>query len=243
MSVNGAKAATLRVFRFDPEVDAAHRYDTYQVPMRPGLTVLEALFYVLERLDGSLAFRYSCRGAVCGACAMRVNGRFRLACRTQLGDLGDGEVLVEPLHNLPLIKDLVVDMDPFFEKYERIMPYLIANTEMPPEEESYQSPKDRLAVDEMIGCILCGACYAACTMCGTREDYLGPAALTKAYRFVADSRDEGRKRRLEVVSGEDGVLRCHTIFNCAEVCPKEINPTASIQALKKLAARKKLGLG
>ncbi len=229
---------TLRIFRFDPEDGQEPRFDAYRVPYRDGMTVLEALFEVLDHQDGSIAFRFSCRGAVCGACAMFINGSHRLACQTQVKSLGP-EVTVSPLPHLPVIRDLIVDMEPFWRKYEEIKPYLIANSE-PPEKERPQDPEDRKKIDEMINCILCGACYSSCPMVWTGEDYLGPAALLKAYRFVADSRDDASEERLAVVSTEKGVWRCHTVFNCAEVCPRSINITWSLQQLKKLAVRKAL---
>lgn len=223
--------ATLRVFRFDPDVDKEPRFDTFEVSARPGMTVLEALFDILDNQDGSLAFRYTCRGAVCGSCAMFINGSYRLACQTQLANL-KGVILVNPLPHVGIIKDLVVDMDPFFQNYERVMPYLL-NDSPPPEKERIQSVAQRKKFDEMIDCILCGSCYSSCPMVWTNKSYLGPSALTKAYRFVADSRDDAVKERLAIVGGEDGVFRCRTIFNCVEACPKKINPTYSIQELKK----------
>ena len=147
-------------------------------------------------------------------------------------------ITVSPLPHLPVEKDLIVDMESFFEKYEKIKPYLINNTQIPEKavpagrQEFKQSIADRKEIDEMINCILCGACYSACTLAATDPAYIGPAALTKAYRFAADSRDTAKAERLKLVDGEDGVFRCHTLFNCAEVCPKNIVPTYSIQKLK-----------
>ena len=203
-----------------------------QYRIGPGMTVLEAIFEVLEKQDGSIAFRYACRGAICGSCAMFINGSHRLACGTQVTSLNTTEITISPLPHLPLIKDLAVDMTPFFDNYEAIKPYLIANTP-PPEKERLQSPDQRKAIDEAIDCILCGICYSSCPVVWTNKDYLGPSALLKAYRFVADSRDEGLKERLATVGTEKGVWRCHTIFNCSEACPKGINPTNAIQQLKK----------
>ncbi|MBI4297552.1 MAG: succinate dehydrogenase iron-sulfur subunit [Chloroflexi bacterium] len=231
------RQVAFRVFRFDPQSDSEPRFDTFTVEAREGMNVLEGLFYILENLDGSLAFRFSCRGAVCGSCAMFINGAYRLACKTMLRDLK--EVTISPLGHLPVIKDLVVDMRPFYRKYESILPYLLPASE-PPLKEYPQSPKQRHAINEMIDCILCGCCHAACPIVWTNKDYLGPAALTKAYRFVADSRDGAENERLALVSGPDGIWRCHTIFNCHEVCPKYINPTYSIQQLKRMAISRRL---
>lgn len=224
----------LNVFRFDPEEDREGYFRRYVIPFKDGMTVLDALFHVLERVDGSIAFRYSCREAICGACAMFINGSYRLACQTQIKHLGGNEVDVSPLPHLKVIKDLVVDMTPFWEKYEYIKPYLMASS-APPEKERRQSPRERRAIDEMVGCILCGCCYSSCPSVWTGQEYLGPTALMKAYRFAADSRDGAREERLALVANEKGLWRCHTIFNCAEACPKKINPTYSIQRLKRLA--------
>jgi len=229
----------LKVFRFDPEGDAEPYFDTFEVEGREGMTVLEALFEVLEKQDNSLSFRYTCRGAVCGSCAMYINGSYRLACETQVAALGPGEITVSPLPHLPLLKDLVVDMAPFFEKFEMIMPYLKAEAP-PPARERLQSAGDRKAIDEVINCIMCGSCYSACPMTWANRDYLGPSALNKAYRFVADSRDGAKAERLMLVSGEDGIFRCHTIFNCVEACPKKVNQTSSIQQLKRNTVTQRL---
>ncbi len=232
----------LKLFRFDPEVDRQPRLQAYQVPLlREGLTIMEAMFYILDHFDGSLAFRYSCRAEVCGSCAMIINGSYRLACGTRLNEFEGEEVVVGPLPRLPVIKDLVVDMEPFFTKYEAIMPYLINRTE-PPAREREQSREDRHKIDEMLDCILCGACYSSCPSVWVGEGFLGPAALLKGYRFVADTRDTGRKERIGAMGLNDGVWRCHTIFNCADACPKHIVPTYSIQKTKGLAVLNRLGL-
>jgi len=232
-------AVTLKVFRFDPEKDKTSRYDTFQVPVKPGMSVLETLFEVLDKQDSSLAFRYACRGAVCGSCAMYINGSYRLACETQLSMIGTTEITVGPLPHLPVIRDLVVDMVPFFEKYERVMPYLQTKND-PKDKERLQSPKQRKLINEAVDCILCSSCYSACPITWTHKEYLGPSALTKANRFVVDSRDEATAERLKVVSGEDGIWRCHTIFNCVEACPKKINQTDAIETLRRKTMSQKL---
>lgn len=233
------KKVVFRILRFDPDSGVDAYFSQHEVPVREGQTVLEGLFYVLDKLDASIAFRYSCRGAVCGSCAMYINGAYRLACETQIAALDADTVSIAPLPNMPVIKDLVVDMSQFFENYEKVKPYLISRTP-PPDKEWLQSPEQRKKFDEMTNCILCASCYSACPMSWTDRRYIGPAALTKAYRFVADSRDEGTKERLAIVADEHGVFRCHTIFNCAEACPKKINGTYSIQQLKKMVMLSKL---
>lgn len=230
---------TFKVFRFDPETDQKPRYQRYRVALRPGLSVLEALLDILDHQDGSLAFRFSCRGAVCGICAMYIAGAPRLACRTQVAELKRKEISIAPLPGLPLIKDLVVDMEPFFAKYEQIRPYFLADP-VPGEKEGLQTPQQRRALAEVIDCFLCGLCYAACPVAWTDRRYLGPAALAKAYRFIADSRDGHTDERLALALGEDGLWRCHTIFNCVEVCPRGVNPTHAIQEMKRLAVWRRL---
>ncbi|MBI4301005.1 MAG: succinate dehydrogenase iron-sulfur subunit [Chloroflexi bacterium] len=223
--------------RYDPSSDWAPRFERYLVELDPLATVLDGLHKIQEQQDGSLCFRRSCRSAICGSCAMYINGTHRLACKTIIKSLRTKNIKVGPLPRLTIIKDLAVDMGPFFEKVERIMPYLVANSS-PPKGERPQSIEERRAINEMIDCIMCGACYSACPIVGLDKDYLGPAALTKAYRFVGDSRDEGAGERLSLVNNQHGVWRCHTIFNCQKVCPKSINPTWSIQQLKKRLTRR-----
>lgn len=223
---------TLRIFRFDPEnPEKGSYYRSYTVAAKPGMTVLEALFDVLDKQDGTLAFRYSCRWAICGSCGMTLNGKCRLACKTQISDY-KGTLTIEPLPGLDIIKDLVVDLEPFFDNYRRIKPYLIPKAV--PDRENIQMPEDVKLIDPHIKCILCAICEASCPVSWTsREKYLGPMALTKVYRFNRDTRDAGAKERLEIVGDETGVWRCRTIFRCTEYCPKDIPITEAIQYLKR----------
>jgi succinate dehydrogenase / fumarate reductase iron-sulfur subunit len=223
--------AYLKIFRYDPSGGVEPHFQTYQLPPEKGMTVLEALFWVLENKDPSLAFRCSCRESVCGSCAMHINGEYRLACKTQVDPLGE-EITIRPLTHLPILKDLVVDMKPFFDQYEKIKPYLIPKEEPPEGKEYYQSVKDRKKIDTLVDCILCGACYGSCPVALGDPNYLGPHALAKALRFVQDSRDGAQNERLAIVATEHGVFRCHTIFNCQKVCPKDIDPTGAIAKLK-----------
>lgn len=221
---------TFKVFRYNPgEKDEAFFQD-YELPETDSMTVLEGLYYILENLDSTLAFRSSCREGVCGSCAMHINGEYRLACETQISDMGN-KVTVRPLAHMKIIRDLVVDMDPFFAQYEAIKPYLIAGDELP-EREFKQSPRDRKKIDHLVDCILCGACYGSCPVVATDEKYIGPHALLKALRFVDDSRDVATNERLAYVATDFGVFRCHTIFNCQQVCPKDLDPTGAIAKLK-----------
>jgi len=224
----------LRVQRYDPTKEAEPHYDTFEIPTKLGMTVLDALFYVLENKDGTLAFRYSCRSAVCGSCATFINGRQRLACNTQIATLGK-RITIGPLPHLPIISDLVVDLHPFFQRMEMIRPYFEGH-EPYPERELLKSPKQREAIDIAIDCIDCAACFSSCPMTWTDPSYPGPAAFVKAARFIADSRDTAKRERLMLVGCEDGVWRCHTVFNCADACPKSIDPPHFIQYLKRRAS-------
>jgi len=227
-------AVSLRILRFDPKMDSEPHYDRFEVPTKPRMTVLDALFYVLEHQDRMLAFRYSCRSAVCGSCATFINGRQRLACNTQISTLGS-TVTIGPLPHLPVVRDLVVDLHPFFKKIDMVKPYF-QEPDQVPGREFIQLPKDRDALDIAVDCIDCAACFSACPITWTDPAYPGPAAFVKAYRFVADTRDADKVGRLRLVGCEDGLWRCHTVFNCADACPKRIDPPRFIQYLKRKAA-------
>ncbi len=233
----------LKVFRYDG--DESH-YDEFEVPHKPGQTVLDALFYIQENLDDSLSFRYSCRGAVCGSCAMLINKVPRLACRTQVktlvegedkvkikhcpaldkGDeIEDGAVLVEPLPHLPVEKDLIVDQDKFFEYYREMEPMLKTKSEVPGEEYE-MDPEDVSELEDYTNCILCAACFGACPVDGENVNYRGPAALAKLYRFHIDPRD--KSERLSLADHEDGWWACEFHTNCQKVCPKNVPPNIAI---------------
>jgi succinate dehydrogenase / fumarate reductase iron-sulfur subunit len=233
--------ATFRIRRHDPERGAGDesRYDEFVVEYESSLTVLEGLFSIQEHQDPSLAFRYCCRAAVCGSCAMYINGRYRLACQTNVRHLRPGTITVEPMPHLSPVKDLVCEMTDFFAKYEYVKPWLMRSS-AEPEREILQSPEERRKLDMSVDCVLCGACYSSCPSVWTEKDYLGPAALLKAYRFEVDSRDEAGSQRLPAWENEHGVYRCHTITNCVEACPKRLNPTEGIQWLKRAAVRRRL---
>ncbi len=224
----------VKVFRYNPEEgDQKPHYDSFTVEADPRDKVLDLLHRIKWEQDGTLAFRRSCAHGICGSCAMKINGRNLLACETILNNLKDPhKVVVEPLQSLPVLKDLVVDMTDFFKKYEVVKPYLINKTP-PPARERYQSQEDRHLIDESTWCIQCGACSTSCPSNWKNPDFLGPAALLKAFRYSFDSRDEGSSERMQIIDDNDGVWRCHTIFNCVEACPKEINITWHISQLKK----------
>jgi len=213
------------------------RRDIFTLRMEPSERVLDGLLKIKDEHDGSLAFRRSCGHGICGSCAMMINGRNALACQSLMKDM-PREVSLEPLPALPVIKDLVVDMEPFFRLNEEVMPYLL-NPEPPPERERLQSPAEQKKTLESVTCIMCSSCTNACPSFWANRGYLGPSALLKAYRFIFDSRDRAGDERLKRITGPEGLWRCHSIYNCVEVCPKEIDITRHLSELKRLAASKK----
>jgi succinate dehydrogenase / fumarate reductase iron-sulfur subunit len=226
-----------RIMRFDPEKDSKPRYVDYEVDVNEEMTVLDVLHEIKAKQDGSLSFRRSCRSAICGSCAMNIAGKNRLACNTQVVKLKKEIITIRPLNGFRIIKDLVVDFDTFFRKLEKVIPYMVSKTP-PPEKERLQSPEDFKKYEQFTMCILCGSCTSSCPSLWFNSEYLGPAAFVKAYRFYADSRDEGKEERLEAVSDEaTGVWRCHVIFNCFDACPKSIDTTYAINQLKKAAIK------
>jgi succinate dehydrogenase / fumarate reductase, iron-sulfur subunit len=222
---------TLKVRRFNPETDSAPHYETYQVPANPMDRVLDLLHYVKWNIDGSLTFRRSCAHGICGSDAMLINGANRLACKVLVREVGD-QITVEALRGLPLAKDLVVDMEPFFRSYRSVMPYLV-NDEAEPDNERRQSPEERERYDDTTKCILCAACTTSCPVFWADEEYFGPAAIVNAHRFIFDSRDRGAAQRLEVLNDKEGVWRCRTTFNCTDACPRGIKVTQAIQEVKR----------
>ncbi len=216
----------LKVFRYDPEKNRKPLYQTYRLEAEPTDRVLDLLEKVKGQQDGTLSFRRSCGHGICGSDAMRINGVNRLACKVLVREVGP-KILVEPLLGLPVIKDLIVDMEPFFEHYKAIRPWLI-NDEAPPEKERLQSPEQRLRFDDTTKCILCACCTTACPSFWASEQYIGPAAIVNAHRFLFDSRDRGAAERLPILNDIFGVYRCHTAFNCTLACPREIQITKAI---------------
>lgn len=219
---------TFKVFRGDGK---SHRYQDFKVEVLPGWTVLDALNEIKWNQDGTLTYRRSCRHGICGSCAMKINGINGLACETQIKDLKKGTIHVDPLPGFKVLKDLAVDMDPFFELLEEIKPYLI-NDSAPPDKERIQSEEEFSHISSAINCILCAACTSSCPSYWTDKNYLGPAALLKAYRFLFDSRDNGGAERIGAIDNRHGLWRCHTIINCVDACPKNLAPTEAISKLK-----------
>ncbi len=223
---------TLKIQRFNPEKDDKPYWKEYQVEVEPTDRLLDALHRVKWYQDGTLVFRRSCAHGVCGSDAMTINNVNRLACKLLMKELGT-RISVEPLRGFPIVKDLVVDMEPFFDKYRSIKPYFI-NDDPPPPTERYQSQAQRERYDDTTKCILCGACTSACPSYWGNRAFVGPAAIVQAHRFIFDSRDQGANERLEVLNDRDGVWRCRTIFNCTGACPREIKVTQAIGEVKKL---------
>jgi succinate dehydrogenase / fumarate reductase iron-sulfur subunit len=223
---------TLKVFRYNPETDKNFHYQTYTFEAQETDRVLDLLEYIKGYFDGTLSFRRSCAHGVCGSDAMRINGQNRLACKVLVRDIG-ARITVEPLLGLKVAKDLIVDMEPFFDNYKKVLPYFINDSPLPADgKERLQSPEQRARFDDTTKCILCAACTTSCPSFWGSDDYLGPAALVTAHRFIFDSRDEGAAERLHIVSETSGLARCHTIFNCTMACPRDIQITKAIGELK-----------
>ncbi len=226
---------TLKIFRYNPEKDKKGHFQTFVVPAEPTDRVLDLLEYVKAYEDGTLAFRRSCAHGICGSCAMRINGKNRLACKTLIKDLGTKKITVQPILGLRVLKDMIVDMEPFFEHYRSVMPYFV-NDEPPPAKERLQSPEERERFDDTTKCILCGACTTSCPSFWVNDKYVGPAAIVTAHRFIFDSRDKAGAERLRILNDQFGVYRCRTIFNCTDACPREIQVTKAISEVKKAIA-------
>ncbi len=222
----------MKILRFDPEKDKKAHFEAYEVEADPLDRVLDVLNKIKWYQDGALTFRRSCAHGVCGSDAMRINGRNRLACKELVGDVGK-KITVEPMLGFRILKDLVVDMEPFFDKYKSIKPYLINYDEVP-SIERYQSAEDQKIFDETTKCILCGACSGSCPPYWSNSEFIGPAAIVNAHRFIFDSRDQGADERLAVMSQGEGVFRCRTIYNCTDACPRGIPVTKAIEQIKRV---------
>jgi succinate dehydrogenase / fumarate reductase iron-sulfur subunit len=225
----------LRIFRFDPEKDERPRYENYVVDGEPNDQVLDLLNKVKWYQDGTLAYRRSCAHGICGSDALRINDVNRLACKVLVKDVGT-KIKVEPILGLPVVKDLIVDMEPFFEHYRSVMPYLV-NDDPPPEKERPQTVEQRSIFDDTTKCILCAACTTSCPSYWASSEYIGPAAVVQAHRFIFDSRDKAGEERLALLNDRMGVWRCHDIFNCTDACPREIEITKAIGEVKMAIAK------
>jgi succinate dehydrogenase / fumarate reductase iron-sulfur subunit len=230
--------ATLIIRRFDPDVDTEPRWQDFDVEVFGTDRILDALHKIKWEQDGSLTFRRSCAHGICGSDAMRINGRNRLACKTLIKDLDLSKpIYIEAIKGLPLEKDLIVDMEPFFESYRQINPFLMATQGTKDGKERKQSPVERARFDDTTKCILCAACTSSCPVFWTDGQYFGPAAIVNAHRFIFDSRDEGSQVRLDILNDKEGVWRCRTTFNCSEACPRGIQVTQAIAEVKQAIMR------
>ena len=222
----------LKVLRYDPERDDRPHWERYTVEAGPMDRVLDVLQSVKVQHDGTLTFRRSCAHGVCGSDAMLINGRNRLACKVRVDQLGR-RISIAPLPGLAVVKDLVVDMDGFFAKYKSALPFQIDDGSPMPERERRQSPEDRARYDDTTKCILCAACTTSCPVLWGDGEYVGPAAIVNAHRFIFDSRDEAGRERMKILSEKTGVFRCRTTFNCTDACPRGIEVTKAIQEVKR----------
>ena len=230
-----ANIKMFRVYRYDPEADGNPRYDTFAVDLDEcGPMVLDALIKIKATQDPSLTFRRSCREGICGSCSMNIDGTNTLACTQAIGDI-KGEVRITPLPHMDVVKDLVPDFTHFYAQYASIKPWLQTVTPAPSDKERLQSPEDRAKLDGLYECILCACCSSSCPSYWWNSDrFLGPAILLQAYRWLADSRDEMTGERLDELEDPFRLYRCHTIMNCANVCPKGLNPAKAIAETKKM---------
>jgi len=225
---------TFRIRRFNSEVSAEAVWEDFQLEIDPKERVLDGLHKIKWDVDGTLTFRRSCAHGICGSDAMRINGKNRLACKTLIKDINpEKPITVEPIKGLTVLKDLVVDMDPFFQAYRDVMPFLITKDTNEPTRERLQTAEDRERFDDTTKCILCAACTSSCPVFWNDGQYFGPAAIVNAHRFIFDSRDEAAEQRLEILNDRDGVWRCRTTFNCTDACPRGIEVTKAIQEVKR----------
>jgi succinate dehydrogenase / fumarate reductase iron-sulfur subunit len=227
-----SRRLTVRIKRYNPEGDDAPHWEQYQVDADPMDRVLDVLQNVKWEQDETLGLRRSCAHGVCGSDAMRINGTNGLACKILVKNLRSDTITVEPILGLPVIKDLIVDMKPFFDHYKSVLPFLI-NNDPAPTTERLQSPEERARFDDSTKCILCACCTTACPPFWGDQNYVGPAAIVNAHRFIFDSRDQGAAERLEILNDTEGVWRCRTVFNCTSACPRDIKVTQAIQEVKR----------
>lgn len=221
----------VKIKRFDPEADARPYWAEYRVDARGTDRVLDVLNHIKWEVDGTLSYRRSCAHGICGSDAMLINGVNRLACKLLVKELGE-VITIEPIRGLDVLKDLIVDMEPFFDSYKAVLPFFV-NDDPDPPRERLQSPEDREIFDESTKCILCAACTTSCPVFWANGRYLGPAAIVNAHRFIFDSRDQGTEARMQVLNTANGLWRCRTAYNCTEACPRGIPVTRQIEEVKR----------
>ena len=235
----GKRLKDFKVYRYDPDSGANPRYDRYTIDLdKCGPMVLDAIIKIKDEIDPTLTFRRSCREGICGSCAMNIDGKNGLACTTAIEDV-KGDIKITPLPHMEVVKDLVPDMTHFYAQYASIQPWLKSSTPVPSGKERFQSVDDRAKLDGLYECILCACCSTSCPSYWWNSDkFLGPAVLLAAYRWLADSRDEATGERLDQLEDPFRLYRCHTIMNCANACPKGLNPAKAIAETKKLVAER-----
>ncbi len=221
----------VKIKRFDPEADKRPYWAEYRVDVRPTDRVLDVLNQIKWEIDGTLTYRRSCAHGICGSDAMLINGVNRLACKLLVRDVGE-VVSIEPIRGLEVLRDLIVDMEPFFDSYKAVLPFFVNDDPEPPRER-LQSPEDREIFDDTTKCILCAACTTSCPVFWTNDSYLGPAAIVNAHRFIFDSRDQGTENRMQVLNQANGLWRCRSAYNCTEACPRDIPVTRAIEEVKR----------
>ena len=229
------KVRKFRIYRFDPSSGENPRVDTFELDVAScGPMVLDALIQIKSSIDSSVTFRRSCREGICGSCAMNIDGVNRLACTTSMEELG-ADISIYPLPAMPVVKDLVPDLTNFYAQYASVKPWLVARTPPPPDRERLQSKAEQEQIDRPAACILCACCSTSCPSYWWNSDrFLGPAALLAAYRWIIDSRDEATGERLDALEDPFRLYRCHTIMNCTDVCPKDLNPAKAIAEIKRM---------
>jgi succinate dehydrogenase / fumarate reductase iron-sulfur subunit len=239
-AADAKRKKTFRIYRYDPDSGENPRLDTYEIDLdKCGPMVLDALLHIKNEIDPTLTLRRSCREGICGSCAMNIDGTNTLACTKAIEDIKD-DAKVYPLPHMPVVKDLVPDLTHFYAQYASIEPWLKTETS-PPDRERLQSKEDRAKLDGLYECILCACCSTSCPSYWWNSDrYLGPAVLLQAYRWLADSRDEGTGERLDELEDPFRLYRCHTIMNCAKTCPKGLNPAKAIAEIKKMLVERSL---
>jgi len=232
-----ADTIILEVERFHPERDTEPSYHSFEVPLRDDWMVLDALNHIKDQLDGSLTFRWSCRMGICGSCGMMINGVPKLTCETLLMSFAPGPVRVGPLDHFPVVKDLVVEMDDFMAKLQKVRPWIVRKDDFKPEREFIQTPAQLEAFHQFSLCINCTLCYAACPVSGLDSNFIGPAAIALAHRYNLASRDQGIEERLDIVSQHEGIWDCTVVGECSTVCPKGVDPSLAIQQYKLTATK------
>lgn len=234
------KEITVKVKRYRPTSDEKPVFQEYTIPLSRDMVVLDALNYIKDQLDGTLTYRYSCRMGVCGSCGANVNGTPKLTCETFIRDIESKTVTVEPLPNFPIIKDLVVDIDDFMSKLKEVQPWIVREEKPVDQGEYLQTPEQMELYRQQSMCINCMLCYAACPAYGADDHFMGPAALALAYRYIMDSRDQGKEERLKIATSDVGSWECSWVGECTTVCPKHVDPAIAIQGLKVLGAKNAL---